>query len=96
MVGNDELRIVAQDIAEAFAFGTGADWMVEGKENRPERFKRATALLAEEIGAEGVNAVADHVDSAAALPLAERGLDRFDKAGSIIRTDYEPVEHNMQ
>ena len=80
MVGNDEFRIVAEDVAETFAFGTGADRMVEGKEDRPQRFKGTSALLAEKIGAEGVSPVADHVDRTAAFPLAERGLNRFDEA----------------
>ncbi|HEV2714756.1 MAG TPA: hypothetical protein VGU64_05790 [Terriglobales bacterium] len=29
MIGYDEGRVIAQDVAEAFAFGAGAEWMVE-------------------------------------------------------------------
>src|SRR5690242_11105711 len=46
-VGDDELRIISQHIAESFTFGTGAKRMVERKENRLQLFEGASTALTE-------------------------------------------------
>src|SRR5437016_921013 len=96
VVGNDEVGIVMKNIAEPFALRTGAEWMVEGKENRTNRVECSPTLLAAKVRTVGSDALVDDLHAAQALALAKRGFDRFDEAGSVVFPDHQPIEYHMK
>ena len=64
VVGNDEVGIVTENIAEPFALRTGAEWMVEGKKDRTNRFECSATLLAAKGRAVGSGALVDDLHAA--------------------------------
>ena len=96
VVGNDEVGIVPQNIAEPFALRAGAERMVERKEDRANRFKRSAASLAAKVRAVGAGALVDDLHAALALALTKGRFNRFDEAGSIVFTDDQPIEDHIQ
>ena len=70
--------------------------MVEGKEDRTNRFECSATLLAAKVRAVGAEALVDDVHAAEAIALAKRGFDRFDEAGSVVFPDHQPIEDHMQ
>ena len=96
MVGNDEVGIVTENVAEPLASRTGAQRVVEGKEDRTNRFECSATLLAAEVRTLGSGALIDDLHAAQALALAKRGFDRFDEAGSVVFPDHQPIEDHMQ
>src|SRR5262245_3983074 len=96
MVGDYKVRIVTKHVAEAFAFRTGAEWMIEGKQHRPERFECPFALLAEETVAVGSNAVPNDIQHAPSIPFPESCFDRFGQARTIILADYQAIQDDVE
>ncbi len=77
-VGDHPLLVVSQHIAEAFAFGTGPERMVERKENRPQRLESPSASLAEKLCAVRLSPMVDDVDRTAAFAFVKCCFHSFD------------------
>ncbi len=96
VVGNDELRIVPQHIAESFALRAGAEWMIERKENRPEWLKGTAATLAEKLCAVRLSPMVDDVDGTTALSFAKCRFNCLDKSSAIICSNDETIQDDVE
>ena len=96
VVGNDQVGIVTENIAEPLALRTGAERMVKGKKDWTKWFECSSALLTAKVRAVDTGAPVDDLHAAEAFALAKRGFDRFDEAGSIVFTDHQPIEDHMK
>jgi len=96
VVGNNEVGIVTENIAESLALGTGSKWMVEGEKDWTNWLEGSPALLAAKVCAVGSGTQVDNLYEAQAVALAECGFDRFDEAGPVVFPDYQPVEDHME
>jgi hypothetical protein len=74
LVGDDQVLVVAEDIAEALALRAGADGMVEGEEERLRPGEGRLAARAAIFAADRDHLAIQHVDLGAALAFGERGL----------------------
>jgi hypothetical protein len=96
VVGNDEVGIVPENIAEALALRTGAEWMVERKKDRTNRFERSPTSLTAKVRAVGSGSLIDDLYAAQALAFVKGRLDRFDEARAVVFPDYEPIEDHIK
>jgi hypothetical protein len=74
LVGDDQVLVVPEDVAEALALGTGAEGMVEGEEERLRPGERGLAARAAILAADRDHLAIQHVDLGSAFTLGERGL----------------------
>ena len=77
LVGNDQRGVIAQNVAETFAFRTSSQRMIERKQHGPKRLKRAPAALAAKSRMVGAQSLPDHVNRATAVAFTEGRLNRF-------------------
>ncbi len=69
--------------------------MVEGEQQRAQRFECPPAPLAAKVGAVSPEPLSDHQDLAGAFGFLERHFDGLDQPVSVIRPEDESIQHDL-
>ncbi len=69
--------------------------MVEGEQQRAQRFEGSPASLTAKVCAVGPEPLSDHQDLAGALGFLKRHLDGLDQPVAVIRPEDESIQHDL-
>ncbi|MFO0767877.1 MAG: hypothetical protein U0231_14060 [Nitrospiraceae bacterium] len=83
-------------LPNAFAFGAGAERVVEREEQGAQGLERPTAALASEAGTVGKTAAVHDVDQADSICFLEGDFDGLNQTMAIVRPQHEPVQDHLQ
>ena len=95
VIGNDEVGIVTQNIAEPFALRTGAERMVEGKKDGTKA--RMFARIADrETCAVRLETMADDLDGTGPSPSRNAVSTASTRRDRLSLPDHQTIEHDVE
>src|SRR3990172_782762 len=94
IVGNHKRLVVAEDVAEPFAFRTGAERMVEREEKGFRLRERQVAGMASVVKAIRRGLTIHEFNDAAPLAFAQRDFERFGDPPALSRIELDAIQNH--